>query len=124
MESTTAPGTVSTGAARIKPAHQATAPSPSRDVRFGSITVEEAPPAQAESTEDQLRKLFSMGRLTVRVDSASGLLAKDKGGTSDPFCTVKPGGFKKQKTKVIKKTLDAEWSEVCTYLNIWTSLSP
>ena len=52
----------------------------------------------------------SQNTVTVRVIRAEGLLAKDKGGTSDPFVELR---IEKQKfkTAVIPKTLDPEWNE-------------
>ena len=49
--------------------------------------------------------------VSVRVVRATGLLAADKGGTSDPFVTVLSKGSKKAKTSVKKKTLEPEWDE-------------
>ena len=49
--------------------------------------------------------------MTVRVVRATGLLAADKGGTSDPYVVVQTAGGKKTKTSVKKKTLDPEWDE-------------
>ena len=51
------------------------------------------------------------GTATVRVVRAMGLLAADKGGTSDPYVVVQSAGGKKAKTSVKKKTLDPEWDE-------------
>ena len=51
------------------------------------------------------------GTATVRVVRATGLLAADKGGTSDPYVVVQSAGGKKAKTSVKKKTLDPEWDE-------------
>ena len=51
------------------------------------------------------------GTVTVRVVRATGLLAADKGGTSDPYVVVQTAGGKKAKTSVKKKTLDPEWDE-------------
>ena len=51
------------------------------------------------------------GTVTVRVVRATGLLAGDKGGTSDPYVVVQSAGGKKAKTSVKKKTLDPEWDE-------------
>ena len=50
------------------------------------------------------------GRVTVTVIKAEGLLAKDKGGTSDPFAELVMGKQLK-KTKVIDKTLNPVWDE-------------
>ena len=51
------------------------------------------------------------GTVSVRVVRATGLLAADKGGTSDPYVVVQAAGGKKAKTSVKKKTLDPEWDE-------------
>ena len=51
------------------------------------------------------------GTVTVRVVRATGLLAGDKNGYSDPFVVVQSAGDKKSKTSVKKKTLDPEWEE-------------
>ena len=51
------------------------------------------------------------GTATVHVVRATGLLAADKGGTSDPYVVVQAAGGKKAKTSVKKKTLDPEWDE-------------
>jgi Ca2+-dependent lipid-binding protein len=42
--------------------------------------------------------------------SASGLLAADRGGTSDPYAVLRLAG-KKRKSKAIKKSLNPEWHE-------------
>jgi len=52
-------------------------------------------------------------KVIVNVRRAEGLLAKDKGGTSDPFANVILGK-QKFKTKVIEKTLSPEWEETFT----------
>ena len=49
--------------------------------------------------------------VSVRVVRATGLLAADKGGTSDPYVVVQSAGGKKAKTSVKKKTLEPEWDE-------------
>ena len=51
------------------------------------------------------------GTATVRVVRATGLLAADKGGTSDPYVVVQSAGGKRAKTSVKKKTLEPEWDE-------------
>ena len=51
------------------------------------------------------------GTVSVRVVRATGLLAADKGGTSDPYVVVQSAGGKKAKTSVKKKTLEPEWDE-------------
>ena len=47
----------------------------------------------------------------VSVVKAEGLLAKDKGGTSDPYVELRVGKEVKAKTKIIEKTLNPEWNE-------------
>lgn len=51
--------------------------------------------------------------LTVTVVSATGIAAKDMGGTSDPYVVVKFGG-QTFKTKTKKETLDPVWEESFT----------
>ena len=51
------------------------------------------------------------GTVTVRVVRATGLLAGDKGGTSDPYVVVQSAGGNKAKTSVKKTMLDPEWEE-------------
>ena len=51
------------------------------------------------------------GTVTVRVVRATGLLAGDKNGSSDPYVVVHSAGGKQAKTSVKKKTLDPEWDE-------------
>ena len=51
------------------------------------------------------------GTATVRVVRATGLLAADKGGTSDPYVVVQSAGGKRAKTSVKKKTTEPEWDE-------------
>ena len=47
--------------------------------------------------------------------SARNLVAKDKGGTSDPYVLIELGKEKKQRTKTIKKTLNPTFNESLTY---------
>jgi ankyrin repeat protein len=49
-------------------------------------------------------------KLRVRVLKAQGLLAKDKGATSDPLAELLLGSQKRE-TKVLPKTLSPEWNE-------------
>lgn len=52
-------------------------------------------------------------RLFVKLLSASGLRAADRGGKSDPYCLCEVAGkpMSRFKTQVIKKTLNPEWNE-------------
>ena len=52
-----------------------------------------------------------MGTVTVRVLRAIGLVAADKGGTSDPYVVVQSAGGKKEKTSVKKGTVSPLWDE-------------
>jgi len=52
-------------------------------------------------------------KLRVRVLKAQGLVAKDKGGTSDPLAQLLLGSQKRE-TKVVPKTLRPEWNEEFT----------
>ena len=56
------------------------------------------------------------GTLKVHLMSASGLAAKDKGGTSDPFVNCKLGK-KARKSKTLQKTLDPEWDETLEFVS-------
>ena len=58
--------------------------------------------------------MLEQGALKVTVVRGVGLLAADKGGTSDPYVVVQLGKTKKR-SKVIKKTLDPEWNEALTF---------
>ena len=49
--------------------------------------------------------------VSVRVVRATGLLAADKSGKSDPYVKLQTQGGTKAKTSVIKKTLNPEWDE-------------
>ena len=49
--------------------------------------------------------------VSVRVVRATGLMAADKSGTSDPYVKMNSAFGKKAKTSVLKKTLDPEWDE-------------
>ncbi len=62
--------------------------------------------------------------LEVVVQKAEGLLAMDRGGTSDPFCELQLGKQKK-KTKVKPKTLNPQWDEtfLLDYSSSMTNLS-
>ena len=49
-------------------------------------------------------------KLVVKLLRAEGLLAKDRGGTSDPFAELRVGQ-QLQTSKVVDKTLSPEWNE-------------
>ena len=51
------------------------------------------------------------GTVTVRVLRATGLVAADMGGTSDPYVVVQSGSGKKEKTSVKKGTVSPLWDE-------------
>jgi len=57
-------------------------------------------------------------RITFGPVCGTNLVAKDKGGTSDPFFSAKFYDGSCQKTKKIKKTLNPEWN--CPDLYTWT----
>eukprot|EP01116_Phalansterium_solitarium_P012847 TRINITY_DN2951_c0_g2_i2.p1 TRINITY_DN2951_c0_g2~~TRINITY_DN2951_c0_g2_i2.p1 ORF type:complete len:507 (-),score=184.52 TRINITY_DN2951_c0_g2_i2:83-1603(-) len=52
--------------------------------------------------------------VTVKVVEARHLIALDKNGKSDPYCTV-TFGTHKEKTKSLKKTLEPAWHETFTF---------
>jgi hypothetical protein len=52
----------------------------------------------------------AVGVLLVHLHSASGLIAMDYGGTSDPYATLNVNGLQ-QKSRVISKTCDPQWEE-------------
>lgn len=47
----------------------------------------------------------------ITIIDGTNLLAKDIGGTSDPYCRVKCCGVELFKTKVVKKDLNPKWNE-------------
>jgi Ca2+-dependent lipid-binding protein len=63
------------------------------------------------------------GTVSVRVVRATGLLAADRGGTSDPYVVVQSAGGKKAKTSVKKRTLDPEWDEMLE-LSVYDASAP
>jgi hypothetical protein len=58
----------------------------------------------------------------VLIQQAEGLLAKDLGGTSDPFAEILLGGRLVHTTKIIPKSLCPEWNENVTLYH--AGLSP
>ena len=85
---------------------------------IGSSTTE----AEADSSPSRARTLARgltgastkdepAGTVTVRVLRATGLIAADKGGTSDPYVVVQSAGGKKEKTSVKKGTVNPFWDE-------------
>eukprot|EP00038_Savillea_parva_P008587 m.177910 g.177910 ORF g.177910 m.177910 type:complete len:679 (+) comp14442_c0_seq1:56-2092(+) len=60
------------------------------------------------------------GKLRLRIIRAAALLACDRNGKSDPYvkCAIEPDSSKesKQKTKIVKKTLDPEFNEEFEWL--------
>jgi phosphatidylserine decarboxylase len=48
------------------------------------------------------------GQLIVEIMGGRNLAAKDKGGTSDPYCIIKIGD-QERRTDIIYKTLNPEW---------------
>ncbi|XP_019615886.1 PREDICTED: multiple C2 and transmembrane domain-containing protein 1-like [Branchiostoma belcheri] len=61
-----------------------------------------------------LRNLSDVGLLQVKVIKATGLLAADFGGKSDPFCVLELTNARLQ-TQTIYKTLNPEWGKVFTF---------
>jgi len=53
--------------------------------------------------------------LELRCISGRNLIAADSNGLSDPYIEARLGSKKKQKTKVIKKTLDPNWNQLLTF---------
>ena len=61
-------------------------------------------------------RMGKSGTLRVHLVSASGLAAKDKGGTSDPFVNCKLGK-KARACKAIQKTLDPQWDATLEFVS-------
>ena len=61
--------------------------------------------------------------VTVVIQRANALLAKDAGGTSDPYCVVQYLKHK-HKTKVVKKMLNPTWSESSQFVIDTMGLRP
>eukprot|EP00043_Microstomoeca_roanoka_P017883 m.188128 g.188128 ORF g.188128 m.188128 type:complete len:957 (+) comp16719_c0_seq2:96-2966(+) len=78
---------------------------------------------QPFGTINKRRQLPDVGTKSLRarevyrivVQSAQGLMAADRGGTSDPFAILRLGKQKYQ-TRTIQKTLTPEWNEDLTFL--------
>lgn len=56
------------------------------------------------------------GMLHLNIMGATGLMAADRGGKSDPFCCVMIDGKEVYRTQTIKKTLDPVFDETCTVI--------
>uniref|UniRef100_A0A7S3DCA9 Ras GTPase-activating protein n=1 Tax=Palpitomonas bilix TaxID=652834 RepID=A0A7S3DCA9_9EUKA len=64
--------------------------------------------------EVMVKDSTEQGKLMVNILSASGLLAKDLNGKSDPYCTVTLG-TQKYNTEVIWKNLSPDWNAEFTF---------
>ena len=53
--------------------------------------------------------------VVVLIQGASGLMARDRSGTSDPVCQVLLGGTQSRQTRVISKNCYPIWNEVFTF---------
>ena len=93
----------------------ADAPLPAQGAQDGGGAA--APPPSAVPPPAIAAKPATAGggtrKLRVRVLQAQGLVAKDKGGTSDPLAQLLLGSQKRE-TKVVPKTLSPEWNEEFT----------
>jgi hypothetical protein len=69
-----------------------------------------AAPSAASSMISGPPDLAANGSLEVRVVSASNLMAKDRGGTSDPFVSLELAGTK-HRSQTIMQTLNPPWDE-------------
>jgi len=61
-----------------------------------------------------------LGWVTVKVKTAEGLVAADRGGKSDPFVEIRLGKSRQQ-TKVRKRTLNPIWEEEFSF-HLWSVL--
>lgn len=52
-----------------------------------------------------------MPKLTITLVDGKNLVAKDFGGTSDPYCIFKISTYASYKSKTVKKTLNPVWNE-------------
>ena len=70
-------------------------------------------PAQADKSEEELKKTGIVGQLKIVVKSARDLPNKDGfgQGVSDPLATVKLPDGQKWQTKVVKDNLNPDWNE-------------
>ena len=73
-------------------------------------------PALGQSDAEKDARLSKAGTLRVRLASASGLKAFDKGGTSDPYVVVKRGK-KSKHSRVCKKTLEPVWDQELDFVS-------
>ena len=80
------------------------------DVHIEVEILEEARKAAAAAARVPSTRQSFQHALDIRVLRAEGLVAKDKGGTSDPFVELRLEG-QTFKTKVQPRTLDPEWDE-------------
>ena len=66
---------------------------------------------------------LSLGTVNVRVVRATGLIAGNTGGSSDPYVVVQSGGSKTAETSVKKLTLSPEWDETLQ-LSLYDAAAP
>ena len=92
--------------AAAKAARAAATQEEARDDRTLGKTSSKVGGLTRASTKDE-----PAGTVTVRVLRATGLIAADKGGTSDPYVVVQSAGGKKEKTSVKKGTVNPFWDE-------------
>ena len=96
-------------------------PSTPRAPRLGlsqsGAGVEAGAPLEGSVPQDAAARRAERGALKVHLARGVGLLAADKGGTSDPYVVVQLGKTK-HSSKVIKKTLDPEWDEAVVFSNL------
>ena len=67
--------------------------------------------------QDAEERLAEHGSLRLHLDRGAGLLAADKGGTSDPYVVVHLGKTLKR-SHVVKKTLDPQWGQTLLFNNL------
>mmetsp|Transcript_46439 Transcript_46439/g.121885 ORF Transcript_46439/g.121885 Transcript_46439/m.121885 type:complete len:845 (-) Transcript_46439:145-2679(-) len=73
-------------------------------------------PVLQQSDEEKEARLGKTGTLRLKLASASGLMAMDKNGLSDPYVIAKRGKKSKQ-SKVCKKTINPTWDEELEFVN-------
>ncbi|RWS28324.1 multiple C2 and transmembrane domain-containing protein 1-like protein [Leptotrombidium deliense] len=73
-------------------------------------------PTNAIETQQRLSKLrqYPFFQIEVRLESACNLLAKDSGGTSDPYVKFKIGNKVVYKSRCVQKCLNPQWDETFT----------